>query len=112
MQQAPYEVAAEGTIEYQYFVVDPQFKEDRWVRHAQLMPSNRSVVHHGIVFIRPPDGITIQGIGWLTAYVPGQVFQRATGSSSATYSCGFETCFSNALYSQRTPRKGSAAFYD
>ena len=73
MRSEPYNVAAEGTIEYQYFVVDPKFDEDRWVQMAELTPSNRSVVHHGIVFIRPPDGIEISGIGWLTAYVPGQV---------------------------------------
>ncbi|MDZ4849757.1 MAG: redoxin domain-containing protein [Pirellulaceae bacterium] len=73
MQAEPYEVAAEGALDYQYFVVDPKFEEDRWVRMAELTPSNRSVVHHGIVFVRPPDGIHVEGIGWLTAYVPGQV---------------------------------------
>jgi len=77
MRDKPYEVASEGTIDYQYFVVDPKFKEDRWVRTAEITPSNRSVVHHGIVFIRPPDGVALNGIGWLTAYVPGQVTQIA-----------------------------------
>ena len=32
-------------------------------------------MHHAIVFVRPPDGESFTGIGWLTAYVPGQ---RAT----------------------------------
>ncbi len=72
MQTEPYQIASEGTIEYQYFVVDPKFEEDRWVRSAELIPSNRSVVHHGIAFVRPPDGVMLNGIGWLTAYVPGQ----------------------------------------
>ncbi len=72
MQSKPYQIVAEGTIEYQYFVVDPKFEEDRWIRHAELIPSNRSVVHHGIAFVRPPDGVMLNGIGWLTAYVPGQ----------------------------------------
>ena len=72
MRQKPFVVQATGTVEYQYFVVDPGFKEDKWVAAAEVIPGNRSVVHHSIVFIRPPDGVAFRGIGWLTAFVPGQ----------------------------------------
>ncbi|MCA9017101.1 MAG: redoxin domain-containing protein, partial [Planctomycetaceae bacterium] len=72
MRKQPFVVPKEGVVEYQYFVVDPGFKEDKWITGAQVLPGNRSVVHHAIVFIRPPDGSNFQGIGWLTAYVPGQ----------------------------------------
>ena len=72
MRNRPFTVAAEGMIEYQYFVVDPKLTEDKWVTAAQIIPGNRAVVHHAIVFIRPPDGTEFRGIGWLTAYVPGQ----------------------------------------
>jgi peroxiredoxin len=72
MRNRPFKVAAEGTIEYQYFVVDPKITEDQWVTAAQIIPGNRAVVHHAIVFIRPPDESEFRGIGWLTAYVPGQ----------------------------------------
>ncbi|MDF1744919.1 MAG: redoxin domain-containing protein [Gimesia sp.] len=72
MRKKPFVVPKEGVVEYQYFVVDPEFKEDKWVTGAQVLPGNRSVVHHAIVFIRPPDGSQFRGIGWLTAYVPGQ----------------------------------------
>ncbi len=72
MREKPYRVPAEGTVEYQYFVTDPGFSEDRWVKAAQIIPGNRSVVHHAIAFIRPPDGGEFRGVGWLTAYVPGQ----------------------------------------
>ena len=72
MRDRPYAIPAEGTVEYQYFVVDPKFTEDQWVTGAQVIPGNRSVVHHAIVFIRPPDGSEFRGVGWLTAYVPGQ----------------------------------------
>ncbi len=72
MRKRPFIVPKEGVVEYQYFVVDPGFKEDKWVTGAQVLPGNRSVVHHAIVFIRPPDGSDFRGIGWLTAYVPGQ----------------------------------------
>lgn len=72
MRRRPFVVPKEGVVEYQYFVVDPGFKEDQWITGAQVLPGNRSVVHHAIVFIRPPDGADFRGIGWLTAYVPGQ----------------------------------------
>ena len=72
MREQPFTVPAEGTVDYQYFVIDPGLKEDKWVKAAQIIPGNRSVVHHAIAFIRPPDGSPFRGVGWLTAYVPGQ----------------------------------------
>jgi peroxiredoxin len=72
MSTTPFTVAAQGTIEYQYFVTDPGFTEDTWIQAAEVVPGNRRVVHHAIVFIRPPKLDPSQGTGWLTAYVPGQ----------------------------------------
>ncbi|MEM7457053.1 MAG: redoxin domain-containing protein [Planctomycetota bacterium] len=73
MRDRPFNVPAEGTVEYQYFVVDPGFDEDKWVMAAEVVPGNYSVVHHSIVFVRPPDGeLDFRGSGWLSAYVPGQ----------------------------------------
>ncbi len=72
MNEQPFVVPPDGTVEYQYFVVDPGFDEDKWVTAAEVIPGNRSVVHHSIVFIRPPDSRRMRGIGWLTAFVPGQ----------------------------------------
>lgn len=76
MRKTPYSIPATGTVEYQYFVVDPKLTEDRWVSAAQVIPGDAAVVHHAIVFIRPPDDVDFQGIGWLTAYVPGQMATR------------------------------------
>jgi hypothetical protein len=72
MRNKPYNIPADGTVDYQYFVVDPKITEDKWVNAAQVIPGNAGVVHHAIVFIRPPDGEKFQGISWLTAFVPGQ----------------------------------------
>lgn len=72
MRDRAFPVPAEGTVEYQYFVVDPHWDEDRWIRAAQVRPGKAAVVHHAIVFVRPPDGSEMHGIGWLGAYVPGQ----------------------------------------
>ncbi len=48
------EVQAEGTVDYRYYVVDTGFTEDKWVQVAECMPDNRGVVHHMIVFLKPP----------------------------------------------------------
>lgn len=72
MRSKPYRVPAEGVVDYQYFVVDPGFTEDKWVSASQIIPGAPSVVHHAIVFVRPPDDGEFIGIGWLNAYVPGQ----------------------------------------
>jgi hypothetical protein len=50
----PFTVPAEGVVEYQYFVVDPGFREDRWVQAAEIMPGNKAVVHHCNIFLQPP----------------------------------------------------------
>lgn len=72
MRDRSFQIPATGTVEYQYFVVDPHFEEDRWVSAAQVIPGNRPTVHHCIVFVRPPDGSDVRGVGYLTGYVPGQ----------------------------------------
>lgn len=72
MRDRPYHVPATGTVEYQYFVVDPHFEEDRWVSASQVIPGSRPTVHHCIVFVRPPDGSDVRGVGYLSGYVPGQ----------------------------------------
>lgn len=73
MRDKPFAVAAEGVIKYQYFVVDPGFEEDKWVRAAECLPGNRQVVHHILVFAQAPGSRAISGEqgGFLAAYVPG-----------------------------------------
>ncbi len=72
MRDRPFIVPKDGVVEYQYFVADLGLTEDKWVAAAQVIPGSASVVHHAIAFIRPPDGSRFRGVGWLSAYVPGQ----------------------------------------
>ncbi len=55
MSEEPVTIKAEGTEPYQYFTVDPGFKEDKWVTLAEAMPGNPAVVHHIIAFVQPPQ---------------------------------------------------------
>jgi peroxiredoxin/mono/diheme cytochrome c family protein len=60
MSDKPFAVPAGGKVEYQYFVVDPGFTQDMWVKEAEARPGNNAVVHHIIVFIVPPGQPTTQ----------------------------------------------------
>ena len=50
-----YPVPASGTIEYKYFEVPTHFTEDQWVQAFEVRPGDRRVVHHVIVFAKPPS---------------------------------------------------------
>ena len=74
MRDEPYVVPADGTVQYQYFVYDPGWEEDRWFKAAEVRPSNFAVVHHVLVFARVPgqEDRTGGGLrGFLASYVPG-----------------------------------------
>ncbi|MBX3412915.1 MAG: redoxin domain-containing protein [Pirellulales bacterium] len=75
MSDDAYTVPAEGVVDYQYFTVDPGFAEDKWIRVAECMPGNRRVVHHIIVFVRPPAGASgsgdPRGFHFLAGFAPG-----------------------------------------
>jgi hypothetical protein len=50
----PYTVPANGVLPYQYFIVDPSFKEDKWISAAEVRPGNSAVVHHVVVIVWAP----------------------------------------------------------
>ena len=41
-------------MDYEHIVIDPHITEDKWVVAAEARPGARSVVHHIIVFVKPP----------------------------------------------------------
>jgi peroxiredoxin len=75
MRDEPLDVPADGVVDYQHFIVDPGFKEDKWVKAVEARPDNRSVVHHIIVFIVGPDATVdsgeFGGSGPLIGFAPG-----------------------------------------
>jgi peroxiredoxin len=56
MSEQSFAVKATGVVEYQNFVVDPDWREDRWLAAVEPRPGNPSVVHHILVFVIPPGG--------------------------------------------------------
>jgi hypothetical protein len=75
MRDEPFKVPATGVVDYQMFVVDPGWKEDKWITAIEPRPGNPSVVHHILLFVIPPDGNINGGLGggndFLGAFAPG-----------------------------------------
>src|SRR6187549_3054627 len=67
-----FNVPANGTVEYQNFLVKVNFPEDVWVVAAEMRAGNRQVLHHGRVLVRRP------GMTFMQDAVPGQAYE--TGS--------------------------------
>lgn len=72
----PVAVKAEGTMPYQYRVVETSFSDERWVQAYEIRPTVPAVVHHVIVSVHGRDEIlSRQGDegaqGFWAAYVPG-----------------------------------------
>jgi thiol-disulfide isomerase/thioredoxin/mono/diheme cytochrome c family protein len=75
VQKKPYKVQATGVVGYQNFVVDPGFKEDKWVSACQIIPGNAQVVHHVLCTVQEANrrngDFDENGLSYLAVYVPG-----------------------------------------
>jgi hypothetical protein len=85
----PFDVPAEGVIEYQLFKVPTKFTEDTWIRGVEVQPGNPEVLHHSLIFIEYPEAIkhleprVMGGAGgFFAGFVPGatpRFFPEGTG---------------------------------
>jgi hypothetical protein len=66
-------IPARATIEYQYIVLPTRFREDQWVQSVEVRPSDASVVHHAVVYVREP------GSNWLKGEPAGRAFALPAG---------------------------------
>jgi hypothetical protein len=71
-----FKIPATGVVPYQYFKVDPGFTEDTWIQSAEVRPSQRSQVHHILVFVVEAGKRKMKGEGeqfqdMLIGYAPG-----------------------------------------
>ncbi len=68
-------VPAQGVVDYVRLRVPSGFAEDRWIQAAEARPSDRSVVHHIIVYMNVNKGVK-RGPGdlvHLCGYAPGDM---------------------------------------
>lgn len=71
MRKLPFEVPAEGPVNYQYFEIDPGFREGKWIKAIQCRPGNYAVVHHILLYVSFGRSRFDEGEGYLGVYVPG-----------------------------------------
>ncbi|WP_153557919.1 redoxin domain-containing protein [Roseimaritima sediminicola] len=71
MDDEPFTVPAEGVVDYQRFVVDPGWDEDKYIYAAEARPQNRSVVHHILVYVIPPGKRRADLRQIIVGYAPG-----------------------------------------
>jgi hypothetical protein len=57
----PFPIPATGTVDYHYVVLPTKFTEDKWVRMSETRPTDRSVVHHMVIFVRDPQSNWLRG---------------------------------------------------
>ena len=69
-----------GVVPYFEFEVPTNFTEDKWLQMLEARPSNPSVVHHIIVFVRSPEMKSGEredferiGRGFLVGFAPGVI---------------------------------------
>ncbi|MDH3716833.1 MAG: redoxin domain-containing protein [Planctomycetota bacterium] len=83
----PFTIPAEGVLEYQKFIIDPELKDERWIQAVQIRPGNHAVVHHAGVSLRPRGTDGHWRVGplqdtLLAMYLPGQpVFRCPQGAA-------------------------------
>jgi hypothetical protein len=66
------EIPATGTLGYRYVTVPTNFKEDTWVRLAEVRAGDREHTHHIVVGVREPGSKDELG-EFLAGYGPGSV---------------------------------------
>jgi hypothetical protein len=64
-----FSVPDSGMMEYQYVIVPTGFTEDKWVQMIEVRPTDRSVVHHIIAYLREP------GSNYFKDQKPGVFFE-------------------------------------
>lgn len=71
-------IPEQGLVPYRWIKLAVPISENKWVRAVDLRPSDRSVIHHGFVFVNYPENMKnkeptwLEGLnGFFAAYVPG-----------------------------------------
>jgi thiol-disulfide isomerase/thioredoxin/mono/diheme cytochrome c family protein len=76
----PIDIKATGTMRYQFVKTETTLEDDKWIQGYEILPTNRSVVHHVLVNVHEKGAGRIrdreEGVGgYWAAYVPGNAGQ-------------------------------------
>lgn len=93
MNEAGFDIPAEGTVDYQRFVVDPGWTEDKYIVAAEARPGNREVVHHILAYVIPPGERRINLQTILVGYAPGSLPVELEGGLAMRVPAGSKLLF-------------------
>ena len=80
-----FHIPATGDIQYQYVVLPTKFTEDQWIQAAEARPSDRTVVHHVVIFVRDPQSKLLREAQPGVPYTPpgnGKDFNNTSGGGN------------------------------
>ena len=107
LTEEPFQVPATGEVKYQYFSVDPGFKEDKWVKAFEVKPGNRAVVHHilGFTVDKGQKRVGLQAaLGFKFGFVPGTRNNDAPAGHAMRIPAGSHLLFQVHYVSVGTPQ--------
>jgi hypothetical protein len=86
------EIPAQGTLGYKFVTVPTNFKEDTWVRLAEVRAGDREHTHHIVVSVREPGSKDEQG-EFLAGYGPGSMPETLAEGQAKLIKAGSELIF-------------------
>jgi hypothetical protein len=86
------EIPASGTLGYRFVTVPTNFKEDTWVRLAEVRAGDREHTHHIVVSVKEPGSQDEQG-EFLAGYGPGAMPETLGDGQAKLIKAGSELVF-------------------
>lgn len=83
-----FEIPANARIDDQYVILPIDLAEDKWVSAIEIHPSDRSVVHHAVLYVRTKESMWLRGVPRLTMYSPGAPQDPSQADILAVYTAG------------------------
>ncbi len=110
MSDKPFQVPAEGVINYKFYTVDPGWTEDMWITDSEARPGDRSVVHHILVFIQKPGRKYFPGLPGelVSAYAPGMKPTVASENMAFHAPAGSKIVFQMHYTANGTPHEDTS----
>ena len=128
----PFPVPAKGIMEYKYVIIPTGFTKDTWVEHVQAAPTDYSVVHHIVAYVRVPGSNYFRDMpkneffeappsktdaattpkddvpnDWLTGYAPGQPPDMFKPGQAKLIPAGSDLCSRSTTCRRGKPRRTS-----
>lgn len=75
---SPFRLAAKAVAEYQYVILPLPLGGDRWVKAVEVRPSDRTVVHHAVLYVREKGSDWLKGVRPGAWWTPGPAMRAQT----------------------------------